>query len=91
MQRGATWRLGAFAIPLVVVAGRVAGAVELQGVDPNRVTEIGEVLDGATAGRRSADEITLFKSTGHAVEDIATAALVHQRAVAAEIGTTVNL
>ena len=68
-----------------------AGAVEPQGLDPKQVSEIGEVLGGVTAGRRSADEITLFKSTGHAVEDIATAALVHERAVAADVGTRVRL
>jgi ornithine cyclodeaminase/alanine dehydrogenase-like protein (mu-crystallin family) len=38
--------------------------------------EIGEVLAGLAPGRRSDDEITLFKSVGNAVEDLAVAALV---------------
>jgi ornithine cyclodeaminase/alanine dehydrogenase-like protein (mu-crystallin family) len=38
--------------------------------------EIGEVLAGLRPGRRSDDEITVFKSVGNAVEDLAVAALV---------------
>jgi ornithine cyclodeaminase/alanine dehydrogenase-like protein (mu-crystallin family) len=40
------------------------------------VTEIGAVVAGSAPGRRSAKEITLFKSVGVAVEDVAAAALV---------------
>ena len=39
--------------------------------------EIGEVVAGVQPGRRSAEEITLFKSVGVAVEDVAAAALVY--------------
>ncbi len=42
--------------------------------------EIGEVVTGVRPGRESGDEITLFKSLGAAVEDIAAADLVYQRA-----------
>jgi len=42
----------------------------------SEVTEIGAVVLGADPGRRSAEEITLFKSVGVAVEDVAAAALV---------------
>jgi len=38
--------------------------------------EIGAVVSGADPGRRSAEEITLFKSVGVAVEDVVAAALV---------------
>ena len=38
--------------------------------------EIGEVLAGLKPGRRSEDGITVFKSVGNAVEDLAVAALV---------------
>jgi ornithine cyclodeaminase/alanine dehydrogenase-like protein (mu-crystallin family) len=38
--------------------------------------EIGQVLAGLAPGRRSDQEITLFKSVGNAVEDLAVAALV---------------
>lgn len=43
--------------------------------------EIGEVVAGTTRGRESDDEITLFKSLGAAVEDIAAADLVYQKAL----------
>jgi ornithine cyclodeaminase/alanine dehydrogenase-like protein (mu-crystallin family) len=42
--------------------------------------EIGEVVVGAKPGRESSEEITLFKSLGLAVEDVATADLIHRRA-----------
>jgi len=42
----------------------------------SEVTEIGAVVAGAAAGRRNKEEITLFKSVGVAVEDVAAAALV---------------
>ena len=42
----------------------------------SEVTEIGAVVSGADPGRRNAEEITLFKSVGVAVEDVAAAALV---------------
>lgn len=45
--------------------------------------EIGEVVAGTRSGRRSAEEITLFKSVGVAVEDVVAAALVHQKALQA--------
>jgi ornithine cyclodeaminase/alanine dehydrogenase-like protein (mu-crystallin family) len=43
--------------------------------------EIGEVFAGTKAGRTSADEITLFKSVGVAVEDLAAADLVYRAAL----------
>lgn len=63
-----------------------AGAVELQGIDPARVVELGSVLTGAHPGRTSADEITVYKSTGHAIEDAAAARLVLDEAVAKGVG-----
>jgi alanine dehydrogenase len=43
------------------------------------VGEIGAVVSGTTRGRADADEITVFKSVGVAVEDVASAALVYER------------
>jgi len=43
------------------------------------VVEIGEVIAGKQSARRSADEITLFKSVGVAAEDVAAADLVYQK------------
>ncbi|MEA2586366.1 MAG: hypothetical protein QOF33_4451 [Thermomicrobiales bacterium] len=42
--------------------------------------ELGEVVARTTTGRTSHDEVTLFKSLGLAVEDVATAALVYDKA-----------
>lgn len=42
--------------------------------------EIGEILTGKAAGRTSGEEITLFKSLGLAVEDLAAAAYLYERA-----------
>jgi ornithine cyclodeaminase/alanine dehydrogenase-like protein (mu-crystallin family) len=68
-----------------------AGAVELQGLDANNLTEIGEVLAGTRPGRLSRDEITIYKSTGHAVEDAAAARLVYDRAKAEGAGISLQL
>jgi ornithine cyclodeaminase len=57
-----------------------AGAHELQGIDADRLTEVGEALSGVRPGRRSAGELTVYKATGHAVEDVAAARLVYDRA-----------
>lgn len=48
--------------------------------------EIGEVVTGRKAGRTSDDEITLFDSTGIALQDSATVPLEYERAVAAGVG-----
>jgi alanine dehydrogenase len=45
------------------------------------LAEIGEVVSGAEQGRRSLEEVTLFKSVGLAVEDVATAELVYRNAL----------
>jgi ornithine cyclodeaminase/alanine dehydrogenase-like protein (mu-crystallin family) len=68
-----------------------AGAIELQGLDLATITEVGEVLAGTRPGRQSEDEITIYKSTGHAVEDAATARLVYDRAKAEGAGVSLPL
>ena len=52
--------------------------------------EIGEVFAGTLPGRENGDQITLFKSLGLAVEDVATARLVVERARANGIGHEVH-
>jgi ornithine cyclodeaminase/alanine dehydrogenase-like protein (mu-crystallin family) len=68
-----------------------AGAAELQGLDASTLTEVGEVLAGTKPGRVSPDEITIYKSTGHAVEDAAAARLVYDRAKADGVGVLLQL
>jgi ornithine cyclodeaminase len=53
--------------------------------------EIGEILIGAVQGRTSEDELTVFKSLGIAVEDLAAAEHILRRAEAEDAGTVVSL
>jgi len=55
------------------------------------VAELGEILVAQAEGRRDDDEITLFKSLGIAVEDLAAAQYLHARAKAENLGTWVEL
>jgi ornithine cyclodeaminase len=52
--------------------------------------DLGEVLTGVHPGRTSPGEITLFKSLGLAIEDLAAAALVYQKAREANAGSWVE-
>jgi ornithine cyclodeaminase/alanine dehydrogenase-like protein (mu-crystallin family) len=53
--------------------GELAAAVEAGLVARDGVTELGRVLAGEAEGRRADDEITLFDSTGLAIQDLAIA------------------
>jgi len=55
---------------------RADGAID----DDHIAGELGDVLVGTAAGRRSDHDVTLFKSLGIGVEDVAAAHAVHQRA-----------
>jgi ornithine cyclodeaminase len=75
-----------------------SGAVELnRAIAEGAITadhiraELGEVVAGTAPGRISADEITLYKSVGVAVEDAAAAALVLRAARERGIGTEVEV
>jgi ornithine cyclodeaminase len=50
------------------------------------VAELGDVFGGRAEGRRDANEITIFKSLGMAVEDVAAARLAFERAAASGLG-----
>ncbi len=68
-----------------------AGCGELAGLDPGLGTELGELLSGQRPGRQFPTEITVYKSMGHACEDMAAASLVYQRALQVGTGTMVTL
>ena len=53
--------------------------------------EIGEVLAGTKPGRTSASEVTLYKSVGIAIQDVATAQLVYRKALELKVGTNVEV
>jgi ornithine cyclodeaminase/alanine dehydrogenase-like protein (mu-crystallin family) len=61
--------------------------------DDHIVGEIGELLldTPRIAGRRSADELTVFKSLGLAIEDVAAARRIYDRAVATGAGSWVDI
>ena len=48
--------------------------------------ELAPIVAGRMAARRSDDEITLFESQGIALEDVAAASLIYERAVERGIG-----
>ena len=53
--------------------------------------ELGEVVAGRVGGRTSPEQITIFKSLGMAVEDVAAAALVYRRACERGLGRGVTI
>jgi ornithine cyclodeaminase/alanine dehydrogenase-like protein (mu-crystallin family) len=59
--------------------GELQHAVAAGLIDRGHVTELGDVLTGTAAGRSSADEITLFDSTGLAIQDLAVALAALER------------
>ncbi len=68
-----------------------AGAVEIQAVAPESVIELGELLANTREARVDDTQITVYKSTGHAVQDLAAAQLVYRAALAANVGVSVAL
>ncbi|HEU5170700.1 MAG TPA: ornithine cyclodeaminase family protein [Gemmatimonadales bacterium] len=73
-------------------SGDLLGALKEGAIDEGHIAgEIGGVLAGAVRGRTTPQEITLFKSLGMAVEDVATASYVYQQARARGAGREVEL
>ncbi len=71
-------------------AGDYLLAAQEGAIGPEDVAELGEVLIGSNPGRRSRDEITLFKSLGLAIEDLAAAFHAYQKAREEKLGSWVN-
>jgi len=59
--------------------------------DDHIAGELGDVLLGRLAGRRAGDEVTLFKSLGIAIEDLASAHYIYTQALATGGGVSVPL
>lgn len=71
-------------------SGDYLAAVEEAGIGPDHIrAELGELLVGSATGRRDGAELTVFKSLGLAVEDLAAAALCVERARERGVGTEV--
>jgi alanine dehydrogenase len=67
-------------------AGEFRDLVAAEKLDWSDVRELGEVVTGKVKGRTSPSDLTLFKSLGIALEDVAFGELVYQRALAAGVG-----
>jgi len=64
--------------------GELTGAVGAGRVSRDQVTELGAVLTGRAPGRPAADAVTLFDSTGLAIQDLAIAHAVLESAISAQ-------
>jgi ornithine cyclodeaminase len=72
-------------------AGDYLIAAQEGAIGPEHIcADLGDILTGAHTGRTSPAEITLFKSLGLAIEDLAAAAHVYAKAQAEGIGTQVE-
>ena len=72
-------------------AGDLQPALERGALTWESVTELGRIVAGQVAGRRGPSDITIFKSNGIALWDIATAARVYSLARQRGIGSGVDL
>jgi ornithine cyclodeaminase len=72
-------------------SGDYLRAVEEREIGPHHIlAELGELLSGTHGGRRDDSELTVFKSLGIAVEDLAAAVLCVERARERGLGTEVD-
>ena len=72
-------------------AGDYLVAAQEGALGPDHIrAELGEVLIGAAAGRTTLDEITLFKSLGLAIEDLAAASYLYRKAKQYNVGVWVD-
>ena len=71
-------------------AGNLLQAVETGVILPEAVRELGQIIAGQVPGRTSPKEITLFASQGIALEDMAVARIVYDRAIEQGVGREVD-
>ncbi len=71
-------------------AGELVAAIKANLLDPNKLTELGHVVNGNAPGRESSDQITFFKSVGVAVQDAMAAQLALSNAKKLGLGKEVE-
>lgn len=77
---------------IMAECGDILLALKEKSITPDAIhAEIGELLAGSKAGRISDDEITLYKSVGIAIQDVAAAHLVYRKALVRGMGTHVEI
>jgi alanine dehydrogenase len=62
-----------------------------EAISADRVSELSSVVVGNASGRTSDSQITLFKSVGTGIQDIALAAVIYRRAKERRIGTDIGV
>ncbi|MGE0553821.1 MAG: ornithine cyclodeaminase family protein [Gemmatimonadales bacterium] len=79
-------------LPQCVAFGDLHHAIEAGVMTAGQVhAELGQIVAGLAPGRESEVEVTVFDSTGMALQDAAAAALVYERAVERRLGLEVSL
>ncbi|MBI4443770.1 MAG: ornithine cyclodeaminase family protein [Acidobacteria bacterium] len=77
---------------IMAECGDILLAIQEKAITASSVhAEIGEVLAGRKSGRTSPDEKTLYKAVGIAIQDVATANLVYEKALQRKLGTKVEI
>jgi len=77
---------------IMAECGDILLALKEQSISEGTILgEIGEVLAGAKPGRTAIAEKTLYKSVGIAIQDVAAANLVYHKALARNIGSSVEI
>lgn len=75
-----------------VEAGDLVGPMQEGAITETHIqAEIGEVFAGRRPGRTGSEDVTLFKSLGLAVEDVATARFAYEQARARKVGAEITL
>lgn len=72
-------------------AGEIVAAIQQGYLSHESIYEIGEVIEKRLSLRESKNDITFFKSVGHAIQDLAVASAALARAQDQQIGELVNL
>src|SRR5262249_35476050 len=87
----ATSRVVADVVDQAATIGDLHHALAAGVLTRSGVTSLGEVVAGRAPARRSPFETIVFDSTGMALQDVAAAAVVYERAVASQCGLNVPI
>jgi alanine dehydrogenase len=66
-------------------------AAREQGIEPNRIASLADLVGGCEPGRTSAEQVVLYKSVGSAVQDLAVAGMCVRRARESGLGATLPI
>jgi len=77
---------------IMAECGDILLALKEKSIAENAIhAEIGEVLAKNKSGRTNQEEITIYKSVGIAIQDVAAANLVYRKALDKRVGTTIEI